>query len=127
MLYDLADGPPRPGSLLESVLMIMAKRRSEVRFLETRVLVEAILAPHAKENTLSEAFKRYMDTLLPYLAKDSESDKEKQRRLLNKWVGGGPLRVKPLWMDKDRPNYRSRMADAAQRMKERSHIRGRKI
>ena len=58
MLYDLYGRPPPAGSLLESVFMVLAKRRQEQELLRTRVLVEAVLAPHVEKKGpgLSEAF-----------------------------------------------------------------------
>lgn len=109
MLYDLAKGPPEPGTLLEALFTMVWQRRQTQRLLETRVLVEAVLRPHMEKDTLTEALGNYVDSLFPYLAKKSTAKKADMRKTLSKWVKTGPKRVVPLWMTKRERVFKSRM------------------
>lgn len=116
MLYDLAPGPPDPGTLLESVLLLVTKKRQEARFLEMRALMEAFFRPHTKEDTFSEALNDYVNALFPYVAKERESRKKEERKALNWWTSLGALSVKPLWMAQDdRKKIQSRLELARRR------------
>lgn len=120
MLYDLAQAPPEQGSLLESVLLIISKRRQEQEFLKTRVLVEATLAPHLEgESKVSETFKDYMDTMFPYLGEERDTKETLAKQALDHWVGKGPLRVRPLWQSAEKPRrIRSALQRGAEKVRE---------
>ena len=102
MLYDLADGPPEPGTLLESLFILVTKRRMEAQYLGTRVLMEAVLAPHVKENTLSKTNKMYLDSMFPHLRKDRKDKDVSAKEALKHWTSRGPMRVTAL----DSPDHR---------------------
>jgi hypothetical protein len=102
MLYDLADGPPEPGTLLESLFMLVTKRRMEAQYLGTRVLMEAVLAPHVKETTLSKTNKLYLDSMFPHLRKGRSDEEKDAKEAMKHWVNRGPMRVTPL----DSPDHR---------------------
>ena len=113
MLYDLAPGPPDPGSLLESVLLLVTKKRQEARFLEMRALMEAFFRPHTKDDTFTDALNDYVNALFPYVAGEREERKKKEREALKQWTSVGALKVKPLWMAKDqRKQLQSRIEQA---------------
>lgn len=127
MLYDLADGPPPPGTLLELVLTIIAKRRQEIEFLKTRVLTEAILAPSAENyDGLKNAYKLYRETALPFVGHQDQQTKEQTKKLLDKWTSK-VLKVRPLWLSDENRKLKSqlrkqldkvrRIADERSRMK----------
>ena len=99
MLYDLYGQPPEPGSLLESVFMLISKRRQEQELLKTRVLVEATLAPHFenKSDMLTQTFKDYMDAMFPFFKKERGQKVEEEKVVLKEWSDKGPLKVEPLW------------------------------
>lgn len=128
MLYDLYGAPPPPGSLLESVFMILSKRRQEQELLRTRVLVEAMLAPHVekKGSTLSEAFGDYADTLFPFLRHKRTKSSEDAKKALKQWTDRHALRVKPIWNAmKDGPakKMQSRLRKGADRVAKLEHER----
>jgi len=102
MLYDLADGPPEPGTLLESLFILIAKRRLEAKYLETRLLMEAVLAPHVKENKLTDASKMYLNSLFPHLYKERKDKDQEAKEAMKHWVSRGPMRVTAL----DSPDQR---------------------
>lgn len=125
MLYDLASGPPDPGTLLESLLLLVTKKRQEARFLEMRALMEAFFRPHTKEDTFSEALKDYVNALFPYVAGERADRKKKEQATLKDWTSVGAFTVKPMGMPTDqRKKLQSRM-DLARRKAEEAEKRWR--
>jgi len=111
MLYDLADGPPEPGTLLESLFILIAKRRMEAQYLGTRMLMEAILAPHVKENKLADASKMYLSSLFPHLYKETKDKDQMAKEAMKHWVARGPMKVTALDSpDQRRERRREKMA-----------------
>jgi len=118
MLYDLSNGAPEPGSLLESVCLLIAKKRREADFFRTKLLVEATLAPHAKDSSgLSKSFEAYRESMFPFLGTEFKKDDEQSKKLLNHWVGKKAFRIKPLWRASDTRGIRSRLKRGAERVK----------
>lgn len=98
MLYDLADGPPLPGSSLESVYLLTAKRRQEAELRKTEALAMAAAAPHLKEGgkLLSDALAEYRRALMPFLSKSEKSKEVDQKALLKHWAEKRVFKVRPL-------------------------------
>lgn len=95
MLYDLSQAPPERGSLLESVFLVLSKRRMEAEVLRTRVLVEATLAPHLEGKTkLPELFNDYVETMFPFFKGQKGATEKLMREALKQWTSKGNLRVK---------------------------------
>jgi hypothetical protein len=119
MLYDLAEGPPRRGTLLESVFMVLVNRRQEQEFLKTRLLVEAVLAPHTEQSKLSDTFKDYAAQAFPHLHKQEASKDSLAKKALAAWTGIDKLYVKPLWeAAPQRRKMSSRLHKARQKVEE---------
>ncbi len=118
MMYDLADGPPLPGTPLESVFMILAKRKREAEFLRDKMLVEASLAPHTKGEGLTEAYKEYRSALFPFLESQSKKQEDQNRALLKHWVGKKAFKVKALWRPEDSKGLISRLRRGAEKVKQ---------
>jgi len=95
MLYDLADGPPKPGTLLESIFLVLVNRRQEQEFIKTRLLVEAALAPHSEKHNLEKIFEQYTAQAFPHLEK--KDDKEEEKKALAAWTAHDKLVIRPLW------------------------------
>lgn len=128
MLYDLAQTPPEQGSLLESLFLVLTKRRQEQQFLALRVLVEATLAPHLEgKSKISETFSDFVDAMFPYLEgeKDSSTSTENlMQAALKQWTGHPALRVKPLWNTKDGPRrFKSSLVRGKEKVEERERMR----
>lgn len=118
MLYELAPEPPEPGSLLESVFMLMAKKRQEIRFLETRFLAEsAILSEQENADAFREAYRDYSDAIFPYLARDREEEARKAKKVMHDWAAQKALRVRPIWRPHEVRGVVSRMRRAAEKIK----------
>lgn len=96
MLYDLGVRAP-PKSRLESVLMVVAHRRQTQAFYQTKVLVEANLAPHRQDSgkALQEALKKYAEAMMPFLAKLSSEAEVRRKKNLELWTGQGPIVIRP--------------------------------
>lgn len=118
MLYDTAGGPPEPGSLLESVFLLMAKKRREAEFFRTKLLVEAMLAPHAEDSGgLNKALDAYRAAMFPFLESEQEREAAETKKLLDHWVSRKAFRVKPLWRASDSRGIVSRLRRGAERVK----------
>lgn len=117
MLYDLATEPPEPGTLLESAFLLMAKKRQEIRFHETRFLAEAAMRPHVEDGkSFQEAYQDYADAIFPFTARDRELEKTKAKDIMQQWTSHKALRVKPLWRPQEHKGIISRMKKAAQKV-----------
>jgi len=125
MLYDLAQAPPEPGSLLESVFLVLSKRRQEQEFLKTRVMVESTLAPHLEgESKISETFSDYMNAMFPYLKHQGQDKDRDMKKALKQWTDRTAFKVKPLWEAKDKPaRFRSSLKRGQERVAERERLR----
>ena len=125
MLYDLAQVPPETGSLLESVFLVLTKRRQEQEFLRTRVLVEATLAPHLEgDSKISDTFSDYMNAMFPYLKHQKDEKEDLMRQALKQWTGHRAFKVKPLWQAKEKPaRFRSSLARGREKVKALEQLR----
>ena len=94
-MYETLDKPPRPGSILEVLCVMLQMRREVARFQETRALVQALRDGDEGEST-RKAFNDYRYALMPFL---SDQDKEEEKKLveaLNAEVARGGLKVQAL-------------------------------
>lgn len=125
MLYDLAQAPPEQGSLLESVFLVLTKRRQEQEFLKARVMVEATLAPHLEgKSKISDTFNDYMNAMFPYLAQQKSTQEDEMHQTLKKWTAGRAFKIKPLWEAKERPaRFKSSLVRGRQKVEERERLR----
>jgi hypothetical protein len=119
MLYDTAQESPEPGSLLESLFLVLSKRRQEQEFLKTRVLAEAALAPHLEKNNLKETFDDYASAMFPYLKSEREKRDKITKQALEHWTSKKAFKVKPLWTAKNNAKgLRSKLAAGAERVQQ---------
>jgi hypothetical protein len=117
MLYDLASEPPRPGSLLESVFILLAKRRQEADYYQTKVLMMASLAPHMEDNKgLQEALEQYRDAMFPFLEDEAKKTDRSSKEVLKQWTRHA-LKIRPLWRAKDNHALVSRLRKGAELVK----------
>lgn len=115
MLYDLADGPPPPGSPLESLFLVISKRRQEAEFLKTRVLIEAARSSQEGSN-LSEAFQDYADVLFPYLRAEKKTKEQTTKEALEKWSSVGAIKIRPVQRGLENRGTISRIKRDAERL-----------
>jgi hypothetical protein len=103
MLYDLAGGPPAPGSLLESVFLLTAKRRQEAEYYKTSALIAGNLAAAGGDaSVLKDALMSYRDSVFPFLSAAKVKEAEETKETLKKWTQDiTAMKIKPLWRAHD--------------------------
>ena len=95
MLYDTARQPPKPGSLLEVLFIMIQMRRELARFKETMTIVQAIREGDEGEST-QKAFESFRDTLMPFLKKELRKEQTRVVEALRAEANKGPLQVRPM-------------------------------
>ena len=127
MLYDLASGPPKPGTLLESVFVLMAKRRQEVDYLKTKVLMIASLAYKIENGgkLLDEAMDSYRVTLFPFLGDEKRKQDIEHKEILKKWTRYA-FKIRPLWRAQDNRAVISKLQRGAEKTRRSEELRRKK-
>lgn len=101
MLYDLANGPPEPGSLLESIFLLISLRRRESELFQTEAIITAVLAAGSSAENRFEpvegALKAYRDAVFPFLENEKVKRSEMAKKALEQWTSHKAFRVRPLW------------------------------
>lgn len=123
MMYDLAAEPPPSGSLLESLFLIVAKRRQEAQFLSTKLILEGVREAHVEQSGVADTFKAYLDAMFPYLEAETVSADEDAKKMLDKWTSKVALRVKPIWRAQDNKGLVSKLRRGAERVKQGEALR----
>jgi len=93
-MFDLAKEPPRPGSLLEVLFIMIQMRRELARFQETMVIVQAARDDDTGDAT-QKAFENYRNTLMPYLKKELDEERKRVINALREEANKGPMSVSP--------------------------------
>jgi hypothetical protein len=100
LLYDLLGKPPKPGTPLESLILMVWQYRQTIRLHETRSIVQAVLASGTDNQELQKAaqsaWETFMDELLPYQRGQRKRNDKAALDYLKREVARGPLRVIPL-------------------------------
>ena len=119
MLYDLASAPPEPGSLLESVFLLISLRRREAELYQTESIVAAIIAASVEGGgeVIESALKTYKDTLFPFLEGEKLRKDEESRKVLEHWAKQ-VFRVRPLWRSNVAKKLHSRLRRGAEKVAE---------
>lgn len=127
MLYDLASEPPRPGSLLESLFILMAKRRREAEYYKTKVLATASIAAHSEGGgkELEKAFESYQSSMFPFLADETKKTDKDSKKLLKSWTNKA-LKIKPLWRAQENKPLISKLRKGAEQVKKAEALRRKK-
>jgi len=131
MLYDLAAVPPEPGSLLESVFMLVSLRRREAELYSLETLMNAVVLAGSESDDyslLDQSFRAFKDALFPFIEAERLRQDKETREVLEYW-SKQVFRVKPLWIagaNKRRKAYQQRGVEAAERaelMRQQKHHR----
>jgi hypothetical protein len=124
MLYDTASGSPRPGSLLESVFILMAKRRQEAEYFKTKALILANIAMNSESagKMLDEALDSYRNAIFPFLAEEKKKQDGDSKKLLKSWTSK-MLKVRPLWRAQEHKGVVSRLRKGAEKVKQAESLR----
>lgn len=104
-MYDTLDKPPKPGSVLEALCLLVQRTRQVVEIHKTLALVQSVLSAQAGDfKNARTAFENYKKTALPYLERELEEEKKRILDAFQKEVERGPLRVSMLPVPNDLRN-----------------------
>jgi hypothetical protein len=126
MLYDQSVALPQSGSPLESVFILLAKRRQEVEYYRTKLMVASNLAPHSEEGAkmLTGAWDDYRDAVFPFLAGQRAKKDVEAKKVLD-WWGKRMLKIRPLWRANERKGLVSKLRKGMERVRESEKLRRR--
>ena len=103
MMYDAMSSPPRPGTPLESVMILLWQMRQESDYYLQRAIVQASIDPDQGKST-TEAWKEFTDHFYPYLGPETKKSDQKALDVLMEEIKRGGLAVRPT-----APQVKSRM------------------
>jgi len=128
LLYDKTVQIPEPGSLLESVLLLIVLKRNEAELYRTEALVTAAAAAHTGQYELiSKTFRNYKSALLPFLETEKKRTDDEVKKALDDWTKNVAFKVRPLWLaPKESKRLHSKLRKSAARVKEMEEERRRK-
>lgn len=123
MLYDLAAEPPQPGTLLESLFILLAKRRQEAEYFKTKAIVASNLTmSEAGAKMLNEALEEYRNRLFPFLSEEKHKVDKMTKKALKQWTSK-VLKIRPLWRAQDHKGIVSRLRRGAERTRSAEELR----
>jgi len=123
MHYDLAKEPPRPETLLESVFILITKKRQEAEYFRTKSLVASNLATtEAGVKLLNEALDEYRSRLFPFLSGEKNKLDKTTKQALKQWTRK-VLKIRPLWRAQDNKGLVSRLRKGAERTRKAEGLR----
>ncbi len=123
MLYDLAKEPPRSETLLESVFILIAKRRQEAEYFKTKAIVASNLATTEEGvKLLNEALDDYRSRLFPFLAGEKKKLDKDTKKALEQWTNK-VLKIRPLWRAQEHKSVVSRLRKGAERTRKAEDLR----
>ena len=109
---------------MESLFLIVSKRRQETEFLKTKLLVAATREANLEdENVVPKAYKEYVHALFPYLEEDVKKELDDAHSMLKKWTDLKALTVKPIWRATDHKGIMSKLRKGAERTKHAEDLR----
>jgi hypothetical protein len=87
MLYDLATAPPEPGSLLESIFMLITTRRREAELFQTEAIIAAVIGASAGDmEAVENALTSYKNVMFPFLEAEKGKRSEMAKKALEQWT-----------------------------------------
>ena len=102
MMYDMMEKPPKPGSVLEALCLMIQMRRQLIQLYSMHTVVQAVrTAQDDSAETVQDSFKRYQDALMPFLQDEVDREKEEIIQALKYETKRGPLRIKALVSDRE--------------------------
>ena len=87
-----------PGTLLESVFLLISLRRREAEYLQTEAIVSAIGCIGRDDFKIAvDAIKAYKASLFPFLEAERKKTDAEVQRTLKYWTEKMAFKVRPLW------------------------------
>lgn len=93
--------PPVPGTMVESLMLLVWRTRQDLRLLETKAIVNAIIIS-GQEGTaelnklLQDSWADYLSALFPASKNRSKTQDQKAIEFMQQEIKRGPLKVVPL-------------------------------
>ena len=91
-MYELADRPPKAGSLRDSLFLTVWLRRQELELSKWRVVAQGLLNGKAVE----EPFQALINQIFPFLKGAQKKQDKKMMELMRKEIAKGPIAFTPL-------------------------------
>ncbi len=100
MLYDMLDKPPRMGSVMEALCLMIQMRRQVTELYHLHTVVQAVrTAQDESPDAVKEAFNRYRDALLPFLQDEINREHSELVKALKAETSRGPMVVRKVGGD----------------------------
>jgi hypothetical protein len=115
MMYDTMSSPPRPGSLLEILFVMVQMRRDVVRLMETRAVVQALRDNSDEGEATQSAFDDYRYAVMPYLVGEKKAEERRIMEIMSREFTAGPMSVKSV---QHGPAVKSRLQRVIRSIKE---------
>jgi hypothetical protein len=98
LIYDSLERPPKPGSILEAVCLMVQMRREVTQFYSVFAMVQAIISAsdEGSGDVVNKAFSSYRDSLMPFLKNQMKDEQKRIKDFLSQEVLRGPLKVQPM-------------------------------
>jgi len=120
MLYDLASSPPEPGSLLESIFLLITTRKREAELYHTEALISAMIGVANKDfEGIEKALESYKNAMFPFLEGERVNRAEMAKAALKQWTDHKAFTVKPLWQSNN--PQQKRVQSQLRKSAERTH------
>lgn len=126
MLYDLASSPPEPGSLLESIFLLITTRRREAELFQTEALISAVVGTVSKDfEGIEKALEAYKAAMFPFLEAERGKRAAMAKEALKQWTSHVAFKVTPLWQANSTQHKRlhSQLRRSAERTKKAEEMR----
>lgn len=99
-MYDLMAEPPKPGTPLESLMLLVWRMRQDIEVQKTKAIVQAIVAAASEgeeaNKTLMTAWDQYLDEVFPFKRGRRVKADQLAIEYLKREAARGPLHVVPL-------------------------------
>jgi hypothetical protein len=95
MMYDLLSKPPKVGSVLEALCLMIQMRRQLIQLFGMHTVVQAVrTAQEESSETIQESFNKYRDALLPFLSEEMTKETNEIIDALKAETSRGPMLVR---------------------------------
>lgn len=93
--------PPVPGTMVESLMLLVWKARQDIEALKTKAIVNAIIisgqeGTAERNKLLQESWDNFMDALYPASKSKSKTQDQKALDFMHQEINRGPLQIVPL-------------------------------
>ncbi len=109
---------------MESVFLLLAKRRQEAEYFKTQALIAGALAPHAKDTKAFQgAMDAYKDAIFPFLKGEKDKETRDVKAALKNWTEKVAFKVRPLWRAKENMGLVSKLRRGKERIQRSEALR----